>query len=98
MIRADLHIHSTVSDGGDTVAEIVEKAVKRGLTAIAITDHDTLAQRRLLPNDPRIQVLCGIEISAIDPATGVKAHVLGYCIRDDALVEAFVKPLRERRH
>jgi phosphoribosyl 1,2-cyclic phosphate 1,2-diphosphodiesterase len=98
MIRADFHIHSTLSDGSDTVAEIVEKAVKRGLTAIAITDHDTLSLPRQLPRDPRIQVLGGIEISAIDPQTGIKAHVLGYQIEDIETVEKLVAPIRERRH
>ena len=98
MIKADFHIHSTLSDGSDTVAEIVQKALRLGLSAIAITDHDTLAQHRQIQHDPRIQVLCGIEISAIDPETGVKAHVLGYHIDDIGMVESVVAPIRERRH
>lgn len=98
MTRADLHIHSTISDGSDTVAEIVEKAIKRGLNAIAITDHDTLAHHKLLPHDPRLMVLGGIEISAIDKETGVKAHVLGYHMEEVEPVEKLVAPIRERRH
>ncbi len=97
-MRADLHLHSTVSDGSDSVAALVQLAEKRGLNLIAITDHDTLAHHRLLPQGGGIRVLGGIEISAIDPSTGVKAHVLGYGIEDGAPVERLVAPLRERRH
>lgn len=98
MIRADFHIHSTVSDGSDTVEEIVARATKRGLDAIAITDHDTLAHFALLPRDGRVRVLGGVEVSAVDPATGVKAHVLGYGIQDGAALERLVAPTREQRH
>lgn len=38
-----MHIHSTASDGTDSPATIVELAVKLGLAAIALTDHDTMA-------------------------------------------------------
>jgi 3',5'-nucleoside bisphosphate phosphatase len=38
----DLHVHSTASDGSDPPAEIVHKAARLGLTAVALTDHDTL--------------------------------------------------------
>lgn len=36
----DLHIHSTNSDGADTVIELLKKAQEKGLTYISITDHD----------------------------------------------------------
>ena len=36
----DLHAHTTVSDGGDSPAELVRKAVAAGLAALAVTDHD----------------------------------------------------------
>ena len=36
----DLHTHSTVSDGSDTPEELVDLAVKAGLSALALTDHD----------------------------------------------------------
>ena len=39
----DLHIHSTASDGTLTPPEILAMAVRLGLKAIAITDHDTLS-------------------------------------------------------
>lgn len=41
LIRADLHIHSTFSDGKASPLEIVHTAVEKTLDAISITDHDT---------------------------------------------------------
>ena len=38
----DLHIHSTASDGSLTPTEVVNRADSLGLTAMAITDHDTV--------------------------------------------------------
>src|SRR5438128_2380207 len=41
--RADLHLHSTASDGKYSPAQVVEIARRTGLSAIALTDHDTIA-------------------------------------------------------
>ncbi len=41
--RADLHVHTTHSDGSYTPAEVVDLARRSGLAALAITDHDTTA-------------------------------------------------------
>ena len=38
----DLHTHSTASDGTMSPADLVKYAHKKGLSAIAITDHDTI--------------------------------------------------------
>ena len=98
MIKADLHMHSSVSDGSDSVQELIAKAVQKGLDAIAVTDHDTLSHLNRIPQTSPIKVLGGIEISAIDKQTKIKAHVLGYGIRDIGMVEAFVAPILLRRH
>ena len=54
-IRGDLHMHTTATDGEDTLAEMVRAAIARGLQYIAITDHGQrvtmargLDKRRLL--------------------------------------------------
>src|SRR5688500_5874437 len=41
-MAVDLHTHSTASDGSETPSALVDKAVDLGLTAFALTDHDTL--------------------------------------------------------
>jgi predicted metal-dependent phosphoesterase TrpH len=80
--QADLHIHSTASDGRLTPAQVVEEAAKRGLKFIALTDHDTidgiapaLAAAKSLPD---LKLIPGVEISTDIPSG--EAHVLGYFI------------------
>lgn len=98
MLKADLHIHSTVSDGTNSITEIIEKAIANGLNMIAITDHDTLSHAKQIPNTNEIKVMAGIEISAFDSLRKTKAHILGYGIKDTAMVERLTAPLLRRRH
>lgn len=42
LLQIDLHVHSTRSDGTCSPAELVDYAMKKGLSAFAITDHDTV--------------------------------------------------------
>jgi len=81
-LKADLHIHSTVSDGSDSIKQIVATAKKTGLDVISVTDHDTTAHWRLIPEDNEIRVIAGVEISAIHYCTKIKAHILGYNIKE----------------
>ncbi len=97
-MKADLHIHSTVSDGSDTIAEIIEKAKQKGLDAIAITDHDTLSHLAQIPAVPGLRVLGGVELSAVHKASGTKTHILGYSIQNPALVAALTQPILEARN
>ncbi|CAN5165868.1 PHP domain-containing protein [soil metagenome] len=55
----DLHTHSTVSDGSDSPARVVEIAAGLGVTALALTDHDSLAG---LPSAAEAANRCGIEL------------------------------------
>jgi len=80
--EVDLHIHSTASDGRLSPEEVVRKSAERGLTIIALADHDTvdgiapaLATARAFP---RLRVIPCIEISTDVPRGEV--HVLGYFI------------------
>ena len=43
LMRADLHVHSTASDGTDPPAEVMRRAAQAGLDVVALTDHDTVA-------------------------------------------------------
>ncbi|MHA6484604.1 PHP domain-containing protein [Paenibacillus sp. strain BS8-2] len=77
--RGDLHTHTTASDGLLRPAEIVRKALACGLSAVAITDHDTIAGVEEAINEGEqlgIDVIPGIEISTY--AQGGDIHVLGY--------------------
>lgn len=101
MLKADFHIHSTVSDGSDTLPELISAAEKKGLDAIAVTDHDTLShlpRLRELAGSTAVKLLGGIEISAADPENRLRAHILGYHIEDEGLVTALTQPLLEERN
>ncbi len=80
--RADLHCHTTCSDGSDTPAEVLRKAKEAGLRGLSITDHDTIAaytpELFALARDLDIRLLPGIELSSEWQETTV--HVLGYNI------------------
>lgn len=64
---ADLHTHTTFSDGADAPEVVINRAKEHGLSAIAITDHDTLsgipdAQRAA--DEVGIELLPGVEVSS----------------------------------
>lgn len=98
MIRADLHMHSTVSDGSFTIPALIERAKQNGLDAIAITDHDTLSQCNQIPVTTGLKVLAGIEISAYDYEHDFRVHMLGYRIQKPEVTEQAVHPTLEARH
>lgn len=76
---ADLHLHTTFSDGTDAPQRLMEMVQRAGLSAAAITDHDnTDAMAIAAPIAERlsIELIPGIEMSA--SADGVEVHVLGF--------------------
>lgn len=81
MGNADLHIHSTMSDGLLSPEDIVNWGVKKGLTAISITDHDSISGIECAADyskDKNIEVVPGIEMST--EYNNVEVHMLGYFI------------------
>lgn len=100
----DLHIHSTASDGTLAPAEIIALAVRLGLGAISITDHDSIAGSReaLLSGIPAdLGFLTGVEISAEPPPSYPGAgsiHILGYGLRlDDPELNRTLEKLQDSR-
>ncbi len=83
--RADLHLHTTFSDGNYTPAEVVNLALRSGLCAIAITDHDTLdgvLPARTAAMNTGLEVISAVEITA--EHDGRELHLLGYFVSLDA--------------
>ena len=81
-IVADLHLHSTSSDGDYTPSHVVALAVVAKLNAIALTDHDTFAglpaaREAVLqfPMARRPEIIAGVEVSA--EFEGREVHILG---------------------
>lgn len=76
----DLHTHSTASDGSMTPSELVRHAKDAGLSAVAVSDHDTADGVREAMAAGRacgIEVIPAIELSA---ASETETHILGYFI------------------
>ena len=77
-MRADLHSHSTASDGTCPPGEVMRRAQAAGLDVIALTDHDTVAghegARRALPQG--LTLMPGMELSC--RLKGHSVHMLGY--------------------
>lgn len=99
---ADLHVHTTISDGSDTFEDVLEQARQRGIGRIAFTNHDTtrgLDEAEELGRRYGVQVTGGIEVSAYDFKRNRKVHVLGLGLREGSpAVEALCGPLLERRN
>lgn len=81
MQAIDLHVHSKHSDGTCTTKELVDLAVYKGLKAIALTDHDTVAGLEEIvayAKDKNIEIVPGIELST--EYNGKDIHILGLYI------------------
>ena len=95
----DLHVHSTASDGSLTPAAVVERARLAGLSAIALTDHDTVAgvPAAIAAGEALgVRVVGGCEFSCAAPWG--EMHVLGYFLpADSAELEDFLERRRADR-
>ena len=95
--RADLHTHSTFSDGVLSPTELIDLAYRRGVRIMALTDHDTIEG---LPEAfataaryPDLTLIPGVEISTDIP--GSEVHVLGHFI--DWQDQEFQRRLQQMR-
>lgn len=78
-MAVDLHLHSNASDGTDPPGVVVQKAAAAHLTAIALTDHDTLfgiPEAQDAASALPIELIPGVELSV--DHDGVKIHMLAY--------------------
>ena len=95
---ADLHTHTTASDGQYAPTELVRMAKGQGLEAIAITDHDTvdgLWEAVQAGKKYGLRIIQGIELSAKEYPT---FHILGYGITPDApVLLKLCKRMKSRR-
>ena len=83
-MRADLHVHSSASDGTDPPAEVMRLAAQAGLDVVALTDHDTVAghaeaRRALAGPLTSLTLLPGMELSCRldEHSRGVPGGLLG---------------------
>jgi predicted metal-dependent phosphoesterase TrpH len=84
-LRADLHVHTTASDGSWTPEQVVRGAVQGGLDLIAITDHDTVAgavQGFIEAASASLRIVPAVELSTTRDRRDL--HILGYRVDLDA--------------
>jgi len=80
----DLHIHSIYSDGSYSPEGLVELGSRNGLTALSITDHDTvegLAEAKEAGKKYSVEIVSGVELSV--EHDGYTMHILGYCFDEE---------------
>lgn len=95
----DLHSHSTASDGIFSPSQLVARAYQKGVTTLALTDHDTidgLAEAQTTATQLAIKLIRGVEISCV--WHNITIHVLGYNFSlTDASLAELLKTLKEAR-
>lgn len=89
-MKYDFHIHSTFSDGSESVNFIFNEAKKQGINALALSDHDTILNMETAVNTSKnfdMDFIPAIELTA--NRDGENFHVLGYGINpnDKILLE-----------
>lgn len=101
-VVADLHMHTPASDGTIGVQRRAEIAAERGLDAIAITDHDVIADRLTERREEveGVDVVTGVEVRA--DLRDTKIEILGYFVDpgDEQLQEMLsqAREFREQRN
>lgn len=80
-MKADLHCHTTISDGSLGISDVIRQADRNDVRYLAITDHDSLAslsRSAVLGKRYNVNVIPAAEFSAFDPKRGRKVHILCY--------------------
>ncbi|MFQ5989013.1 MAG: PHP domain-containing protein [Candidatus Methylomirabilales bacterium] len=97
---ADLHLHSTYSDGSFSPREVVAQAAACHVNPISLTDHDTVAgmpEALQASAELQVEVIPGVELSVYE--SNRETHILGYFIHwEDAAFQKTILPLQAERH
>jgi len=94
----DLHTHSTASDGTLPPEQVIAAAVRVGLRALALTDHDTLdglPAAQAAGAAAGVRVIAGVELSAL--MDGRELHLLGLHLEHIGPLEAHLAEFRATR-
>ncbi|MCB2155532.1 PHP domain-containing protein [bacterium] len=98
-IIADLHCHSTASDGVDRPARVVERAKAAGLKVLALTDHDSVdgvPEARAKGNELGVEVLTGAELTCYIGKQELNVLAYGIDENSPALVDHCTKFVQAR--
>lgn len=82
--KADLHIHTTCSDGRLSPEEVIKLAFEKKLKSVAITDHDTFEAYNLakpFAEEYGVELIPGVEVTTV--FKGIESHILAYYFETD---------------
>lgn len=99
--KIDLHIHTNISDGLLTPKQVIDEAVKNGVSVIAIADHDTIDAYNdnlfQYAKSKNVEIINAVEISTKIDKAGI--HVLGYNYNlNDTKFKEQLSKVRNARH
>lgn len=100
MKTCDLHTHSVFSDGTRTPGALISECVKIGLSAVALTDHNTvkgLSEFMEAAKGKPIECVSGVEISTDYKDKDI--HIVGLFLTEDSFpkVDAFLETANQRK-
>ncbi|ADJ13637.1 PHP domain-containing protein [Halalkalicoccus jeotgali] len=97
MVYADLHVHTTASDGAMALASVPAAARKAGVAVVAITDHDRTHPDLEAPVSERedVTLIRGIELRVDSPKGAV--DLLGYGVRETPALDGLVEWIQTSR-
>ena len=96
----DLHVHTTASDGQFSPSQIIQMAVDKGLSRIAITDHDTAAgleEAKAAAQELKINFVAGTELNISFPTGEFHLLGLGFTHISPSLNEIFEDLVKSRQ-
>ena len=96
----DLHVHTTASDGQFSPSQIIQMAVDKGLSRIAITDHDTAAgleEAKEAAQESKINFVAGTELNISFPTGEFHLLGLGFTHISPSLNEIFENLVKSRQ-
>lgn len=101
-MKADLHNHTTASDGILSINELIDYAKTKNIDILGITDHDTVESFNNYYNDSEIKIIKGVELSTY--CNNENIHLLGYFINNEipeelkCILKDFEEKRKERIH
>lgn len=101
MKTIDLHIHTTASDGTYTPIELVDYALQKNISAIAITDHDTMdgikeAADYIRENNLPLELIPGMEVTTRSAYSYFGIHILAYFLdKSEAQMTAILSSVHD---
>lgn len=99
-MTADLHCHSTVSDGSTDVEDILKMARLKEIGALSVTDHDTFIGSEIALKHAKeydVEIIHGAEISAFDNKRNRLVHILCYMCDNPSMMDGVFTDIAESR-